>query len=202
MKVQIMEEVWEYPNDSSEVEGLFTRIDRLLHETDRHLSYLIIDKHEIYDDYQDYISTNIQYISEIEVIVKTIHEVTNDLLLSLEQYLNNALPRTEQLFREFYQGSSQDAWNRFLQLIEGLQWIFHLIHLIGQNRSDLEEWNQSTDAAEQIKALLPELEAAIGANDTILLGDALAYELLPLMRSLYDSIRRIVDRKVVRTNVN
>jgi hypothetical protein len=202
MKVQVMEDVWEYSNDLLGIDHLFNKVDDLLDDSEYHISYIVVDGMEVYEDFKDYLSEHIGSVMNVQVIVQTIQEMSDNLLISTESYLENALPEVEELYKQFYQGPTQDSWNKLVLLFEGLQWLFHLTELIEKNRPDLEDWEQCVNHIQKLKDSLGGMEEAMKSNDTIFIGDNLFYETLSSLKGFQANVKRIIDHKVVRPDVN
>jgi hypothetical protein len=202
MQVQISEESWNYSNDAAEVEKLMGDIQAFLNQTGLYLSAMRVDANEIYEDYQDYIMDHIHEIECIEVVAHTIEEMTNQILLSTEQYLERAIPNMRQLSREFYQGPSADSWDNMSQMVEGLQWIYQMVHSVVQADTGSDERLPFQGVIAQFDDALPGLSDAVEMKDAVAIADAITYELLPVINGLYELIKNTIDDKVVRPNVS
>src|SRR5690606_23610073 len=108
------------------------KINDELKENKFYFSHLIIDGIAVYNDFEIYLSEQIDIIQSIEVVVKKVEEFINDLLLSAEEYLTNAIPEMKVLADEIYQKPEQTN-EKFQQFLTALQWLNQMIETIGQS---------------------------------------------------------------------
>jgi hypothetical protein len=204
MQVQILEESWSYGNDQAVVEKLMADIGTFLDQAGLYLSAMKVDTNTIYDDYEDYIIEHIREIECIEVVAHTVKEMTNEVLLSTEQYLERAIPHMQQLAREFYQGPESDSWDNMSQMAEGIQWIHQMVHSVVQAGTDSNVMDTSPfkEIINQLDGAITGLSEGVEVKDTVAIADALTYELLPAINELYELIKNTIDDKVVRPHVS
>src|SRR5690606_19853384 len=91
-QVILLEETLRFDNRPEEIEILFQKINEILSDSDYHVSHLLVDGAEVYENFDDYIEEHILNIKTIEVIVKTVKEFIHELLLTAEEYIQRATP--------------------------------------------------------------------------------------------------------------
>lgn len=202
MELKILNEFYHFPNELEQVEELFTFINDKLGNTEYHFSHLVIDDKEIYEDFDTYIGDNINQIEKIEVIAKTIKEFTNEILLSLEQYLKGAIPELENLTTKMYQTNLNETIDNFTQFLDGVQWINEAISAIDKNQEKPNQWDDVILTIANLNEELKGIEEAIENNDNVLIADILQYEIVPILKELQQYITQIIDCGVKRNDIS
>lgn len=125
-----------------------------------------------------------------------LNEKAADIILSMREYIQRAIPETRTLADGFYTEETNEQWATFAQLMEGLQWLFEAYRSIESVRAQVNipvEWTPIVGAfkslGNQIAALLPVYEN----KDRTLIGDMLNYEFLPLFEELVQLLNISVD---------
>jgi hypothetical protein len=118
-------------------------------------------------------------------------------LLDANAYLLRAIPAVETLAGEFYQGPSQESWLRLNELAEGLQWLLQTDWIMRESG----RWPSSTQDDQRMSDALRELEQAVEAEDAVLVGDLIAYEILPFFREMSSKVSQLIDEEVVRDDL-
>ena len=167
-----------------------------------YFSHLVADGVEIYEEPEQYLEQHLHEITELEIIAKTEQEFVNDLLLTSEEYINRAVPEIEVLADQFYNNPDKESWNKFGQLLEGLQWLTHLVQTIGSVDKKPENWMNYLKASFSVNEELKNLEDALKNNDRILIADILNYEVLPFFKELKKEIQYTIDTEGYRHDPN
>lgn len=167
-----------------------------------YFSHLVADGVEIYEEPEQYLEQHLHEITELEIIAKTEQEFVNDLLLTSEEYINRAVPEIEVLADQFYNNPDKESWNKFGQLLEGLQWLTHLVQTIGSVDKKPENWMNYLKASFSVNEELKNLEDALKNNDRILIADILNYEVLPFFKELKKEIQYTIDTEGYRHDLN
>jgi hypothetical protein len=112
--------------------------------------------------------------------------------------LLRAIPAVETLAGEFYQGPSQESWLRLNELAEGLQWLLQTDWIMRESG----RWPASPQGDQRMSDALRELEQAVEAEDPVLVGDLIAYEILPFFREMSSKVSQLIDKEVVRDDLS
>lgn len=198
MRVIIIEQEYELANLPSSIEALFSLIDEKLKDTGYSVSALTVDGVEINSDYALYLSQRIAEIQEIRVEVKSLRGLMAETMESTIEYLERAQPEVEKLGAEFYQGPTEDTWNKFTQLLEGLQWLLEVSTVLESFRP---EQQTSAQWGAEFKEKIKLLSEAMANSDHVLLGDLLQYEISPLFSSLDEELRKLLSTEGYCPNV-
>lgn len=194
MQITLLNETFEWDMKNKSLDELFNEIDRKVTNTPYTVSHLLIDGVEVFDDFYTYIEERMDDIEQIEVGVRTFAEFINDLLSSMHQYLERATPELEKLSELFYQ-RDETSWEQLQLLIEAVQWIHEAIRTIDSKQQKLPEWNQIIVIAVEMQEQFEPLEEAMVAQDTVLLGDLLQYEWLPIFIKLKTALETVFAQK-------
>lgn len=184
------------------VDRIFSLIEETVKGTNLLFSHLLVDGTEIYTDFKEHLSHSIESINRIEVELKTIEELQNELLQSAGEYFNRALPEISNLADDFYRGPSQDSWNKFGQLVEGLQWVEQLVNIIEQYEKKPKNWNNLKTAFLNLGEELAGLNEAMENSDLTLFADLLHYEISPSIVRLKDEIEKSQVDEGVKDGLN
>ena len=190
MRVKILDQELELANHPAAIEALFSMIDEKLKDTGYALSSLIVDGVAIDTDYALYLSQWITEIQEIKVEVKSLRRLMVETMQTAVEYLERAQPEVERLGNDFYQGPTEDTWNKFSQLLEGLEWLLEAGTVI---ESFHPEQQIATRWGAQFKEKIKLLRDAMENSDHVLLGDLLQYEISPLFTALDEEIRKLLS---------
>ncbi|TLS33085.1 hypothetical protein [Geobacillus thermoleovorans] len=189
MQLNIFGQTFEYRNDRSELEAMFQKIFSMIDEADRQLSHLVIDGVEVYDDFETYVEERIDFIRTIDVVAVTIEEYIQDVLQTMHSYLLRALPEIERIIDEFYQTPSEDAWMRFEQMLEGIQWIDQVLYGLAEQSNHSLDRQALARIRETLAEQLRQLLQAVEAGDAILIADLIQYEIKPLWKKMTEHVQ-------------
>lgn len=198
MKVVIKNESYHYENQVSAVADILATINKKIDEENLKLSHMLIDGLEIKENYDTYISNNIDTIQEIEVFFISLKSLLDETFTSAYNYLNNGLPQVEQLADSFYKSVDETKWNVLLDLIDGIDWLIDTciqidkINHLNDLLSDYGVWNEYVRQIHKLSEIIPEFEEAMKQHDHVLLGDLLLYEVLPFFEVGKEKLRFLV----------
>jgi len=190
MYIQIQNEVLEFENKLEITQQILNSIDERLIKGNLQFSHLIIDGEDIYDDFYNYISENIKNVEKVEVVVLTLDEMINEMILSSYNYVKNAIPIISKLAEKFYQRLNESTWSELSDLFEGIQWIMgsqtqiNSINNLDTIVNDYDIWNEYVKEVSKLNNIIPELENAILGKDNILIGDITLYEIVPVFEAM------------------
>lgn len=165
-------------------------------------SHLVVDGVEIYEEPEQYLEQHLHDINELEIIARTVQEFVNDLLLTAEDYTKRAIPEIEALADHFYNHPNHEGWNKFGQLLEGLQWLTHMIQTIDSFSQKPENWMNYLKASIAVEEELKNLKEALENKDHVLIADIINYEILPYFTTLGAEIQHTIDTEGYRHDLN
>lgn len=198
MKLFILEETFELENNIGSVEKIFDYIKQALDETEYNFSYMIIDGEEIYDEFEIYLEDNIKFIEEVKVIMLTTKEVVRDNLITIYEYVGGGIPLISSLADKFYREPEKDDWNQLGELFEGIGFIFHTLESVDSMEnlneivSNYEVWNEYVSEVKSLNEVINELNSAVENKDTVLIGDLLSYEIVPVLEKMKEKLHVLV----------
>jgi hypothetical protein len=189
MQLKILGQTFEYRNDLAELEAVFQQILNMITEADKQFSHLVIDGVEVYSDFETYIAEKIHSIHTIDVVAITMDEYIRDVFQTMYSYLTRALPEIERLIDEFYHAPSENTWNRFEQMLEGVQWINKVLYLLVENPKNPLERQVLAHVRKTLEERLRQLLEAVETEDTILIADIIQYEIMPLLKEMMEQVK-------------
>ncbi|KUO74768.1 MAG: hypothetical protein APF77_10925 [Clostridia bacterium BRH_c25] len=198
MQVRFLDKTYNYGNDAASVDELFAEINNMLADTEYVLAGMVIDNTEVYESYQEYIIERISNIKAIEVFVDTVENMINNILGSMSEYLDRAIPELEPLTSDFYTGEEENSSIEKLgQLAEGIHWMLNMISTIDQNK-DLHNglktngaWYECVSNAARLNEEFENLKDAIRNTDMILIADIIKYEVSDVFSGINQCIKLI-----------
>lgn len=202
MKLSLFGEIYTYENEVSEINMMFEKINDEVSKTDLLLSHLIIDGEDVFENHGEYIVERLATIKSIEVQTKTKQELINETLLSTECYIKGALPETNLLVDEFYNNPSQETWEKFGQLIEGVQWIVQMVQTLDQFQQKLENWDKYLTNIATLQNELHTLMEALENQDAVLIADVIQYEITPILEDLQSIVTVTIDTQGERLELS
>lgn len=202
MNIHIQDDVLELNNDSKTIEQIFNIINEYYQNEDLQFSHLIVDGDAIYDNFDSYITENIEKIKNIEVITISLADTVNESIISAKQYVKNAIPIINNLAEEFYQKPNENTWLQLTDLFEGIQWIIQSLTQINSIESsndivsDYGIWDEYVQEVSKLNDIIPELENAVANKDNILIGDMLLYEIVPIFETMLGKLSLLIPEAV------
>ena len=188
-------------NKQSSVGEIIEKINELL--TNRYYySHMIVDGEEIYKEPETFLLESLEFISTIEVVVKTARKFVDELLLMAVDYLTGAIPEIPALADGFYQNPKAEDWEMFSAMLEGMQWLNQTIDLIDKSTVIPANWDECIRLAVQLQMELKNLEQAVENTDSVLIADIIQYELLPVYEALQVEFNTTIDAEVERDDLN
>lgn len=194
MKLYILDETFELENKMESIETIFDYIKQALDETEYNFSYMIVDGEEIHDEFEFYLEDNIKFIEEVKVIMLSTKDMIKDNLSTIDEYLERAIPIINNLADKFYREPNVEDWDQIGDLTEGIGFIFHSLESIDsmENLNDIlpnyQVWNEYVREAKSISEVLEELNSAMENGDTVLVGDLLSYEIVPVFENMKEKL--------------
>jgi len=184
MKVTVNNNTKKFENKNGVFEQIQDFLNKSLIDSEMFFSHMIIDEVEVYHDYELYIEDRLSKIENILIEVKSYLEFTNDIILSIHDYSDRALPELKQLSDAFYQSSTSSSWSNLDDLVEALQWIYNAIMSIDKEKDTPSNWDKYITIAASFEVLFPNLLEALETQDHILIADIIAYEIIPLFQDI------------------
>lgn len=198
MKLFILKETFELDNNTESIEKIFDYIKQAIDETEYNFSYMLVDGEEINDEFELYLEDNIKFIEEVKVVMLTTKEMIMDNLITIDDYVERAIPIINNLANKFYKEADADDWNQISELFEGIGFIFHTLQSIDtmENLNELvpnyEAWNEYVSETKALDDVIKELNSAIQNGDTVLIGDMLSYEVVPVFEKMKEKLSVLV----------
>ncbi|WP_050179831.1 hypothetical protein [Domibacillus robiginosus] len=200
MKLLFQEQIIQFEQDST-VEKIMEQINTLLGDS-YYFSHLVVDGIEVYEEPEHYLNENSESIEKLQLIARTAKEFTNDILVSAEMYLKGAASELAKLSDSFYNNPSANSWSNFSDMLEGMQWLNHIINCIDQMNEKPQNWDEYLKLAAALEVELKNLEEAVGNRDNVLIGDSIQYEIMPLYDALETEIQTTIDTEGARHDAN
>ncbi|MFC4354690.1 hypothetical protein ACFO0S_06370 [Chryseomicrobium palamuruense] len=121
-----------------------------------------------------YIKDHFDEINLLEITLRKKTEFNKELVTSLLEYLENAIPQLDSLSDAFYLTPSKADWTRLADLIEAFDYILKALNSISiSNNSYFENWDNEI---ESIRRILNELAVSLEHKDKVLLADIIIFE--------------------------
>jgi len=164
-----------------------TEIISKIHAADGHhafFSHFIEDGEKISHEFSRYLEKHIQYIQELEMVLKTYNEFTHEIVLSLFNYFKRAVPALKVL--EVLTGPlAEEAWQMLSGLMEKMRWMVRAVGIIKQNKEKLFNWLQVAKTADSMEEFLQDLSAAIEEKEVV--------QAVGALKSLISSAEKLLD---------
>lgn len=183
------------------IEEIIENINELLQDT-HYFSHIVVDGEEILEDPEQFLASSINEINTIEVIAIEAKEFINGLLLSGEEYVIRAVPHIKELADQFYNNPTEEDWTTLGELFEGIQWLTTMIETINDSIICPTNWNTVTASSTELRDELESLEEALENTDTVLIGDMLQYEVLPVFETFSEEFKTSIDTEGTRDNLS
>lgn len=184
MEIRLHDQVFICENEAAAVEQAFEQVFQILTDLNQQVSYFKINGEAVYADFDQYIETNLAEIKTIVVYTKTMQELLDDAVGSIQEYAVRAIPAIDKLVDEFYHEVKQETWNRFGQLVEGLQFIMDTINKVQEHQDWFEPAASLIAVKQKIAEKIVLLYSAMESQDRVWICDVLLYEIVPSLQAL------------------
>ncbi len=197
MELWIGNTMTEFENSQTGLEMLLRAVEEAENSSGLILSHLLVDEVAVYDDYWDYLETNLENIRKVQAELKPISELMREILQSTTLYLERSLPTLEKLAESFYSEVNTDTWQDLSDFLEGLQWLVQSIEMMDEVSgladivADYEQWNRYSKAVRGLQPIVTELDEPLQHEDYVSVGDVLLYEVIPRMQELLTNVPSI-----------
>lgn len=197
MLLEILGETIEFENSESSVELIINTIEEKLSSSELFFSHLIIDGINIYEDYEDYLQDHISIINNIKVECMLFSEFLQEVLLTADDYITNAIPAIENLADALYSQEKSEIWQEINSLIEGIQWLMGTFTMIDSLPdldslvNDYEEWNLYSLALMELQEVAINLNEPLTSENYVNASDIILHEIKPAMEKVKDTIPSI-----------
>ncbi|EET88878.1 hypothetical protein CcarbDRAFT_0701 [Clostridium carboxidivorans P7] len=149
---------------------------------------------DIENDYNKYITDNLNIIDIIEIVLKTPKEIIDDYLKSTVIYLERMLPKLELLVDDIYLGFSKDLWGKFADFFEGLESITRILEMLCDNKKLYHGIDNCIIIKKKLSEEIKNLSEAFKIEDRVYISDLIIYEIKVTLESLYKEINIILNK--------
>lgn len=194
MKLIVEGNIYFLEKDGEVIEKIADILSQEVEKANKVIRSMAIDGLELYQDYFEYILDNLDNIEEIDVKLATYKELVNETLIGTVDYLEGASNELEPLSEEFYAEPTKESWERFSDLIEGINWIISVFNLIDNDKTLIEAlpsyeiWNLYAKDVLTLNELIPQMSDALNIKDNTLLADLMIYEILPIYNDMREQL--------------
>ncbi len=198
VKIYIENEILEFKNNANEIGDILNKIDNIVNNSSKILSYMTIDSIEVYENYYDYFLDNIRVIEEVKVNAMTYKELVHDTLISTLDYIKNSTEQIEELANSFYRNPDGETWKNLNHFLGGISWIINTFASIDNNLmlkdlvSSYEGWNLYAKEVFSLQEILVDFEEALSNSDNISIADIISYEILPIFNRMAEKILDLI----------
>lgn len=185
--------------DEDIIEKISDILSREVEKKNKIIKSIIIDGIELYQNYFEYIKDNLDYIQEVIVKLITYKQLVEETLYGTVDYLDGAAIEIVPLSEEFYAEPTKESWEKFSDLLEGLNWIISVFNLIDNDKTLIEAlpsyeiWNLYAKDVLTLNELIPQMNDALNANDNTLLADLMMYEILPIYNDMKEQLMSLYN---------
>lgn len=145
-------------------------------------SHFVIDGIEVFNQNYEFISNNIESIHKLEVILKTKEEFSEEIIVSLNDYLTSALPQIKKHAESYHQINDNNVWESFIELIEALHWIVHSLEFLNNSFG-----TEKFPSQQLLQSSISNLLEAVKDTDMALIGDILEFEIIPYLMDVKEA---------------
>lgn len=198
MKLYILEEEFDLDNNIESIEEIFDYIKQALEETDYNFSYMRIDGEDIYDEFEIFLEDNIKSIKKVETIMLTTKEIIINNLLTINEYVEGAVPIINSLANNFYEKPESGDWKQLTQLTEGIGFILHTFENINtmENLNEIIDnykvWNNYSKQVKLLDETVKKLTLATENKDNTLISKLLTNEIIPIFKKIKEKLDILV----------
>src|SRR5690625_1239739 len=105
MLLKYNDEEMTLPREHTAFNMVIEKVNEIISQENMIFSHLIIEGNDIYEDHENYMVDRLNEFTQIEIVAKSSYEMIWETMESVHQYINRAIPTSEQLVI-----SSEDAF--------------------------------------------------------------------------------------------
>ncbi|WP_233879539.1 hypothetical protein [Virgibacillus halodenitrificans] len=202
MQLIYKDEQYEVGNNEAALNMILEKINEAINEEDVVFSHLLIDRQEVYENHEAYILDHLTEIMEIEIVTKSTRKMIVETMVSINEYLERAIPALHKLIENSYDGFTNETWEGINQLGEGMQWITQFVTFTKAASQHPASWTEIEKAFQESQDSFSKLVSAMEDKDTVLISDILAYEVVPAYEDLEGHLKSSLQDRESFTHVN
>jgi len=156
---------------------------------------VVIDGYSFREDFETYLIENIDRVKSVQLLTVNGDLWIADLLAELQSYLPRVLKATDSISDCFYGVPSQDDWQSFSMLMEGMTWVYQSTQTIQNHNQKVTAGGSLAVLSEslngfnlELRDILPQIEESIEREEHTNIGDLIKYELGPAVERLLRAI--------------
>jgi hypothetical protein len=177
-------------NDSNTaINEIFKKINEVFESGDSVFSHLIVDGIDVYENHEGYLGQRLNEIKTVEIVSKQVHELTWETMVSIQNYLEGAIPALSKLVDNSFESFSDKTWVGLEQLAEGMQWILQFKGVVANATKKPSNWDKIEESIQVCEESFATLLPAVESKDTVLIIDVLSYEVKPAFESLNEHLK-------------
>jgi hypothetical protein len=177
-------------NDSNTaISEIFEKINEVFESGDSVFSHLIVDGIDVYENHEVYLGQRLNEIKTVEIVSKQVHELTWETMVSIQNYLEGAIPALSKLVDNSFESFSDKTWVGLEQLAEGMQWILQFKAVVANATKKPSNWDKIEESIQVCEESFATLLPAVESKDTVLIIDVLSYEVKPAFESLNEHLK-------------
>src|SRR5690625_1174454 len=196
MKLIYKDEATTLARNELAFEQIFKKVNKLMEKELLIFSHLIVDGAEVYNNHEQYINERLHNIAQIEIVMRTTKEMIHETMVSIYNYLTDAIPSIQNLVEQSYSGFQEETWNNLAQLVEGMEHIVSFINFTRKVDEKPSNWEQINDAFSTCEQQFKTLLTALEQQDTIEITFILSSGIQPAYEQLKSAINAAINDKI------
>lgn len=178
----------------AELDLLWKNMTRRLFSAGKLIRCVYIDGKPYYEGYEQVLQQQFPRIKEIQVVSMTLCEWFNETVSELAGSLVSLQDAAKKVRTSMYGSPSASDWQRFVQVLEGLRWVYEAVQAIvhynqsSRERVNVKEW---AEVFHLLETVVPQLAEALERKEPVTVGDILGYELEPVLQRIGELCSRV-----------
>ncbi|MFD2044931.1 hypothetical protein ACFSTA_14700 [Ornithinibacillus salinisoli] len=184
------------------IANILKKINEISNDKDVVFSHLIINDVEVFENYEVFLKENINRLFKVEIVTKKMNEMLWDTMISINEYLQRAIPALKTLVNESYEKFNDETWMGINQLAEGMQWILQFSTFTREVPRLPMNWDKVQDSVQACEDSFAKLMEGVEVQDTVSISDILTYEVTPAYEQLQENLAIASKDEEFLKNVN
>ncbi len=142
---------------------------------------------------------NIKSVDEVKVVMLSTKAVIRENLVTIDEYVERAIPTMNNLADRFQKGADLDDWDHISELFEGIGFIFYTLESI-DTMGNLDEivpnysaWNGYVLEVKSLEEVLKELNIAVENKDETSISELLTSKVVPVFEKIKRKLESLVS---------
>ncbi|MEG6616514.1 hypothetical protein V6C27_08800 [Peptococcaceae bacterium 1198_IL3148] len=189
MKINVNDRSYSVENRFDKFDEFWNQLVQEIAQKELIIAEVNIDGTVVYDNFYNFIKENMQSATTVSIQIITRSEACQQLIKSVNIYLDNFPPYLEDLANDLYGNPTTATWNKFNQLLDGIEWVVNALNSLSKYLDNAAIYSL-TDLRKGYVNLTASMLDAFNNKDYFQLGDLLQYDFIDKIEITQETLNK------------